>query len=342
MSEPQNLRAGRRISTDKSHQPESQLMDAGKRITQPKESSKAESGYDVLDDSRILDEELEHTFKPSSMRLTIKKSLLIGFVVLVVVEAIFGVIEAITQSWLLGGVYIFVLVLGLLALTRFLFSEYRAIRSLSTREHMQNDAQRLLNSTQIGEAQKWLKPLFKHHHSSDVAEFKATVKEYYTDKEVLELYQNTLLNTQDQQARVIINTHATTSAMLVALSPMALLDMLAVLWRGVHLVEKLSQHYGIRLGYRSRITLYQLLLKQMVFAGAAELMSDLTATSVGAELLSKLSARAAQGLSAGIFTARLGYKAMELCRPLPKLTQKSNLLQGSIDHILKALVSRNK
>ena len=173
-------------------------------------------------------------------------------------------------------------------------------------------------------------------------EFKATIKAHHTDREVLELYQNTLLNTQDQQAKAIINAHATTRAMLVALSPMALLDMLAVLWRGVHLVEKLSQHYGIRLGYRSRITLYKLLLKQMVFAGAAELVSDLAATSMGAELLSKLSARAAQGLSAGVFTARLGYKAMELCRPLPKLANKPNLLQGSIEQIFKALLNRSK
>ncbi|KAF7775312.1 putative membrane protein [Pseudoalteromonas citrea] len=342
MSDPQNLRAGRRISTDELHQAVPQSMEAGKRIEQALENSSSDAEQGAFNERDALEQELEHTFKPKRTFLTIKKLLLISLVVLVAAEAIYGVIEAFTQSWLLGGLYILVLSLGLVALIRFLFSEYRALKSLSTREHMQSDAQRLLSSTQIGEAQQWLAPLLEQHNPDGVQEFKATIKAHHTDREVLELYQNTLLNTQDQQAKAIINTHATTSAMLVALSPMALLDMLAVLWRGVHLVEKLSQHYGIRLGYRSRITLYKLLLKQMVFAGAAELVSDLAATSMGAELLSKLSARAAQGLSAGVFTARLGYKAMELCRPLPKLADKPNLLQGSIEQIFKALLNRSK
>ncbi|MGL5365992.1 MAG: DUF697 domain-containing protein, partial [Plesiomonas shigelloides] len=43
---------------------------------------------------------------------------------------------------------------------------------------------------------------------------------------------------------------------------------------------------------------------------------------VGVDLLSqditaRLSARAAQGIGVGLLTARLGIKAMELCRPLP-------------------------
>jgi putative membrane protein len=37
------------------------------------------------------------------------------------------------------------------------------------------------------------------------------------------------------------------------------------------------------------------------------------------DLAARLSARAAQGIGAGLLTARLGIKAMELCRPLPWL-----------------------
>lgn len=38
---------------------------------------------------------------------------------------------------------------------------------------------------------------------------------------------------------------------------------------------------------------------------------------VSQDLAARLSARAAQGIGAGLLTARLGIKAMELCRPLP-------------------------
>ena len=39
------------------------------------------------------------------------------------------------------------------------------------------------------------------------------------------------------------------------------------------------------------------------------------------DIAARLSARAAQGIGAGLLTARLGIKAMELCRPLPWLEE---------------------
>jgi len=38
-----------------------------------------------------------------------------------------------------------------------------------------------------------------------------------------------------------------------------------------------------------------------------------------------VSSRVAQGIGAGLLTARLGIKAMELCRPLPWLDDKPRL-----------------
>jgi len=84
--------------------------------------------------------------------------------------------------------------------------------------------------------------------------------------------------------------------------------MIAVLWRGTKLIEQIGRIYGIGFGYASRIKLYRMLLKQVMFVGSAELVSDLAATALSAELLGKLSGRAAQGVSAGIFTARIGYR----------------------------------
>ncbi|MBQ4848983.1 TIGR01620 family protein [Pseudoalteromonas sp. MMG012] len=335
MTEQNELRAGRRIKIDKVQQPE-QLNDdsllAGKRIVQATlvEITQVDEAESALD----------QTLKPKSSGVSIKRLLFIGLMILIVIESVYSIVDAIQRSWFLGGVYIVVLLLALFVVLRFTIGEYRALRLLSNRTSTQSDALRLLNSTQIGEAQQWLAPLLTLHTPDEVLDFKESIKPHHTDKEVLQLYQNTLLKSQDEQAKALINAHATTSAMLVALSPMALLDMLAVLWRGVHLVEKLSQHYGIPLGYRSRITLYRLLLKQMVFAGAAELVSDLASTSLGAELLTKLSARAAQGLSAGVFTARLGYKAMEICRPLPQLEQKPRLLKSTIETVFTTLLSK--
>jgi len=328
------LKPGRRINVGDVGETQKEL-ETGKRFEIVEE-------LDVIDGSSEFEQELEPVFKPKSSRFNFKGIFVISLLLLIAVETGYTIIEAMQESILLAGLYGFVLTTALLVLSKFLFKEAVSLKALKQQNLRQNDALRLMSSTQIGEAETWLQPLLKQHADAEVKEFKACLKPHHTDKEVLHLYQTTLLVSKDEQAKAIINQHAKTSALLVSLSPMALLDMLSVLWRGISLIEKISQHYGIKLAYRSRIMLYKQLVKQMLFAGASELVSDLAATSLGAELLGKLSARAAQGLSAGVFTARLGYKTMELCRPLPKLEQKQSLLGQSAQGILSALLERTK
>jgi putative membrane protein len=58
-------------------------------------------------------------------------------------------------------------------------------------------------------------------------------------------------------------------------------------------------------------------LLNIAFAGASELVREVGMDWMSQDLAARLSARAAQGIGAGLLTARLGIKAMELCRPLP-------------------------
>ena len=336
MKERSEFHAGRRIEMEVPPSAASFDFQQSKRVEVTFESQEDH------EEESDLECRVDEVFKSTGTVFGLKRLFLLVLLVLVSVETVESVIAALASSWLLGGLYILTLGLGISALVTFALREYRASKQLARCVERQKDANRLLCSAQIGEAQQWLSPLFVLHEPQRVAEFKESIKPHHTDQEVLTLYQHTLLSAHDERAKAIINEHAATSAMLVALSPMALLDMLAVLWRGVHLVETLTQHYGMRLGYRSRFVLYKLLFKQIIFAGAAELMSDLAATSLSAELLTKLSTRAAQGLSAGVFTARLGYKAMELCRPLPKLEKKPVLLQSTMESVLKMLLKRSE
>jgi hypothetical protein len=74
---------------------------------------------------------------------------------------------------------------------------------------------------------------------------------------------------------------------------------------------------AIELGYWSRIRLIRQVFRNMLYAGATELVTEVGMDLLGAELTAKLSARAAQGVGAGLLTARLGMRTMEACRPLP-------------------------
>ena len=90
-----------------------------------------------------------------------------------------------------------------------------------------------------------------------------------------------------------------------------------MLWRNLKMIDEIASLYGLKLSYWSRIKLLKQVFINMVYAGATELIADVGTDLLGADLLGKLSARLAQGLGAGMLTARLGLKTMHLCRPIP-------------------------
>jgi len=147
--------------------------------------------------------------------------------------------------------------------------------------------------------------------------FQDAVNSQYSDTELLQLYSRLVLTKVDEKAMAEIAKFSTEAVVLVALSPVALIDMLIILWRNLRMINKVALLYGIKLGYWSRIKLIRQVFINMVYAGASELIADFGSDMIGADLLGKLSGRLAQGLGAGMLTARLGVKTMQLCRPIP-------------------------
>lgn len=258
----------------------------------------------------------------------------------ILIEAGLSLYQSFTQSVWLGGLYSVLLASGVALIGSVFWREYSLLRRLKRHNLQRDTAERLLHSEQVGEASDWLSKLNEFSEIDGFDRFKASLQPHHSDKEVMALYQSTLLVKQDQDAKKIINRFACESGLLVALSPMAIVDMAAVLWRGTKMIEQITRVYGLRLGYASRVSLYRSLLKHMLFAGSAELISDLGTTAIGAELAGKLSARAGQGISAGILTARLGYKAMELSRPIAQLPNKKSLLSETSRFLLETITKR--
>ena len=332
----QQFQAGRRISAPSIEQNEPALTSA--KII---EHGQSDYTSEVEDDALEPEVDLDPVYKKSKWQ-TLKGLFALSFIILVLLEFGFSIVLAYQQSLILGSVYLTAVVSGVLLITRLLWREYLMLRSLKRNQLHRHEADRLLNSEQVGGALPWLEKLNKHQQLDNFENFKNQVATHHSDKEIMTLYANSLLVTQDTQAKKLINRFATESALLVTLSPLALVDMMAVLWRGTKLIEQIGKIYGIGFGYASRIKLYRMLLKQVMFVGSAELVSDLAATALSAELLGKLSGRAAQGVSAGIFTARIGYKAMELSRPLPRLENKRSLLKGTVQGVVSKIMSRTK
>ncbi|MFB0980711.1 MAG: TIGR01620 family protein [Alteromonadaceae bacterium] len=162
-------------------------------------------------------------------------------------------------------------------------------------------------------------------------------KDEYSDEELLQLYSRAVLTKVDDKALAEVAKFSTEAVVLVALSPIALVDMMLMFWRNLRMIDKIAGLYGLKIGYWSRIKLIKQVFVNMAYAGASELVIDLGADLVGAELLGKLSARMAQGLGAGMLTSRLGIQTIKLCRPIPfeENTPK-------IAHVRKKILSQVK
>jgi len=161
-----------------------------------------------------------------------------------------------------------------------------------------------------------------------------------SSKELVQLYSRVVLSKVDEKALNEIAKFSTEAVVLVALSPVAIIDMLIMLSRNLRMINKIAGLYGLKLGYWSRIKLIKQVFINMAYAGASEIIADFGSDMLGAELLGKLSSRFAQGLGAGMLTARLGIQTVQLCRPIPfdekpKLTQ----IRRKISKQIKELVS---
>ncbi|WP_426449084.1 TIGR01620 family protein [Siccibacter colletis] len=225
-----------------------------------------------------------------------------------------------TQDWIaLGGCAAGALIIG--AGVGSVASEWRRLYRLRERAEERDEARELLASHSMGKGRAFCEKL-AHQAGLDqghpaLQRWYAAIHETQNDREVVALYAHLVQPVLDSQARRLISRSAAESTLMIAVSPLALVDMAFIAWRNLRLINRIAAVYGIELGYFSRIRLFRLVLLNIAFAGASELVREIGMDWISQDLAARLSARAAQGIGAGLLTARLGIKAMELCRPLP-------------------------
>ncbi|MDF2095516.1 TIGR01620 family protein [Aquibaculum arenosum] len=134
---------------------------------------------------------------------------------------------------------------------------------------------------------------------------------------LLPLAERELLAPLDQRAQKIAVSAVRRAAMITAISPFALLDMLVSLMIGLGLLRRIARIYGGRPGWLGAWRLLRLSLAQVLASGALDLADDSIGDLIGAGIASRLSRRAGVGLLNGLLTARIATAAMDLCRPFP-------------------------
>jgi len=209
------------------------------------------------------------------------------------------------------------------------FRELASLRQLSKQETIRTQVQSIFDEQSTVNARELCEKISTQLPCDitvkDGKTWSEIVQPEYSDVEVVNLYANEVLSTVDQKALDEVAKFSTESVVLIAISPVAIIDMMLMFWRNLRMIDKVAGLYGLKLGYWSRIRLIKHVFINMAYAGASEIIADFGADLLGADLLGKLSGRMAQGLGAGMLTARLGIKTISLCRPIPFQNQPPKL-----------------
>lgn len=298
---------------------------SSEEILRPQQTFNQDAAFvqtDVVETEAVLDQQVTQALQPrrSLWRRLLGVGLL-GFGVAAVGQTINSVINAWQGGdWVLltaAGAGGLVLAAGIGSLA----SEWRRLLTLRRREREREVATDLLHSQGIGQARPFCEKL-AHQSLLDaqhpvLQRWRAELQDTHNDQEVSRLYASMVQPVLDKQARAEISRYAAESAVMVACSPLALVDMAFIAWRNLRLVNRIANLYGIELGYFSRVRLLKMVLFNIAFAGVTDVVRDVGVDLLSQDITARLSARAAQGIGVGLLTARLGIKAMELCRPLP-------------------------
>ncbi|WP_157890302.1 YcjF family protein [Marinobacterium aestuarii] len=231
---------------------------------------------------------------------------------------------------------------GLLAL-RSLFSFLGARRSLDRLNGLRQLADRLSGRRSNGRSKALLQSMQGFYSNKPQAALldKAltTLPDYSDDVEALRHLDQHFVQKLDQSAMQIVSRYSAQTGAAVAISPWAALDMLLALWRSISMIDAIAQVYGVAPSLPTRLKLLRQVLQQLSFVGASEITIDqLSGDLGGAALTGVVSARAGQGLGAGILSARLGLAAMRALRPLPFAPDQ----QPGLRTLLRPLIERLK
>ena len=305
-------------------------------------------------EGELIDDEFQRAIKPrSGIWKTLLKFTALLFGVAIIAQSVQWIWDSIqNQQWIYLAFSIVSLVIVLFGVKE-IISEWRRLVRLKKREQLQQESQLFwqksaakntdifanYNSEQGKElCLKMAKSLQLDEQSPSIVQWQNQLNEAYSAQEVAQLFSQNVLKPFDLKAKKLISKMAAESAVVVAISPLSLVDMFFVAWRNLRLINKIAEIYGIELGYFARIRLLRMVLVNIAFAGVTEVVQDIGMDWLSQDITAKVSARAAQGIGVGLLTARLGVKAMEFCRPLAFQAKE----KPKLSHIQKELLSTIK
>jgi putative membrane protein len=285
---------------------------------------------------------LLHSWSIHSPWMWLATSLGLLLVLILLLDTYHLVLEQYNRSFFLGTLFL-VVITGITTATAVLiWRSYQNIITLRMISALQQEGQQLMTSQGYGNAIYYINRvahLYMERPTTKLRleQFYQTIKDTYQDREVCALFSQQIMQEIDQQAYYIVTQRSKETALLIMISHVAWLDTLLTLWRNTRMIQEVAVLYGGRPSLLSSISLIKEVLQNLIYADVSEIAAENLAEILGGSMLSILSTQMAQGLGSSVLTARVGLRAMQVCRPLPFLAEEQPRLKEIRKEIIKSL-----
>jgi len=240
-----------------------------------------------------------------------------------------------TLGWIGSGLLAIVLFSTLAIIIRELVGMWR-LKKLGT---TQADAAHAISADDAKAAEATLKDLKSIYDSRPdmrwgLAQLTEHSKAIMDPADRIKLAERDLMTSLDGEASRIIARAARRVSVVTAIAPAAL-DIALVGAQNLRMMRELATLYGGRPGTLGTMQLAKMVAGHLAVTGGLALSDSVISAVIGKGLIGRLSARFGEGAVNGILTARIGLAAMELCRPLPFLTQSRPGISDFMREVVK-------
>ncbi|MBO6508793.1 MAG: TIGR01620 family protein [Roseibium sp.] len=168
------------------------------------------------------------------------------------------------------------------------------------------------------------------------------MREVIDGRDLVKLAERDLLSPLDLEARRIVMNSAKRVSLVTAVSPRALVDLLAVLFENLRTIRRLSALYGGRPGTLGFLRLAKHVLTHLAVTGGMAAGDSLASQVLGQGLAARLSARLGEGVINGLLTARIGIAAIAVCRPAPFVSDNGPTVSDFMGELVSSATDEEK
>jgi putative membrane protein len=290
-------------------------------VSEPPASSRAQRQASAPQPPRPTVADLSRGFRWGAMLL----SGLAGLVALSAVLWFTNYVEVALsrQDWLGWTALVLLCVVGVSAAVLILREIWGLFR-LARLERLRKDVQEALKERDLAHERRTVRHLKsvlsgRPALAWPLARFAEHENDVLNPGDLLSLADRELMVPLDQEARRTVLTAAKRVAMVTAISPMAWIAMIYVLFENVRMLRAIAGLYGGRPGPLGGLRLARMVIGHIIATGGVALTDDLLGQFLGQDLLRRLSRRLGEGVFNGALTSRVGAAGVEVCRPLPFL-----------------------